>query len=90
MNPYYCRRTVLDKLCPGSENNKCCVPTDKQRIYQARIQYMKQGLSYSGRGGVCINVSSCRGKIYGGLCLNSYNDLQCCINMNEKKFIFCW
>ncbi|OUM65806.1 hypothetical protein PIROE2DRAFT_7135, partial [Piromyces sp. E2] len=64
MNSNNCDGTVENDLCPGNENNKCCLP-------------MKE-CKYDGLTGVCKNVNDCDGFSQPDLC-DGGKDNQCCI-----------
>jgi len=65
MNPSNCNGDVYSGLCPGGNDNKCCIPkADDSKCTSI--------------GGQCMNPSSCGGTVQSGLCPGG-NDNKCCI-----------
>ena len=71
MNPKSCNGTVKSGLCPGGDDNKCC------------IQNNNNGSKCTSQGGKCMNPSNCSGTVISGLCPGGENN-KCCIQNTNK------
>jgi len=65
MNPNNCKETVKTGLCPGGNDNKCCVPTASE-------------IKCTSQGGQCMNPNNCKETVKTGLCPGG-NDNKCCV-----------
>jgi len=77
MNPSSCKDgQVISGLCPGGNDNKCCIPTTPNDDSKCTNQ-----------GGKCMNPSNCKdGQVLSGLCPGG-NDNKCCISNSPKPSI---
>ena len=65
MNPSNCNGDVYSGLCPGGNDNKCCIPkADDSKCTSI--------------GGQCMNPGSCSGTVQSGLCPGG-DDNKCCV-----------
>ena len=68
MNPNSCNGTVKSGLCPGGNDNKCCIPK----------KTTGNSSKCTNQGGQCMNPINCSGTVKSGLCPGG-NDNKCCI-----------
>ena len=73
INPNSCNGTVRSGLCPGGEDNKCCIPPTP-----APSSNTNNGSQCTSQGGKCMNPNSCNGTVKSGLCPGGENN-KCCI-----------
>jgi len=71
MNPNSCSGNVKTGLCPGGNDNKCCVPKEKES-------------QCTSVGGQCMNPNSCSGNVKTGLCPGG-NDNKCCVPKEKES-----
>ena len=58
-NPNSCNGTILSGLCPGGNNNKCCIEDDRR---------------CRNKNGKCKNPNICIGTVLDGLCPGGNNN----------------
>jgi len=84
MNPNNCTGTVKSGLCPGGNDNKCCIPSaPKPSNTQNKPNNTNDGSKCTNQGGQCMNPDNCTGTVKSGLCPGG-NDNKCCIPSNPK------
>ena len=65
-NPSACPGNVLDNLCPGGQDNKCCVGMPFQED------------ECTAADGICGDKCACDGEVLHGLCPSQPNSIKCC------------
>ena len=91
MNPSNCKNgTVRDGLCPGGNNNKCCIPKTNTGNRCKGKKCMSSNTTNNtanntanknkctNQGGKCMDPNSCTGTVVNGLCPGGQNN-KCCI-----------
>ena len=87
-NPKSCSGTVISGLCPGGNDNKCCIPkpptnqnktnSQKKTNNSNKTNVDNKDNQCTNQGGQCKNPKNCSGNVISGLCPGG-NDNKCCI-----------
>jgi len=80
-NPGNCSGTIKSGLCPGGNDNKCCIPKPTGTSTTNKPNTSNNNNNDSrciARGGTCKNPGSCSGNVISGLCPGG-SDNKCCI-----------
>jgi len=87
IDPNKCKSSngkVLNNLCPGGSNNKCCVGFSNQTT--TKTTTVKDDSKCTSQKGKCMNPNKCKsnnGKVLNNLCPGSSNN-KCCVPKNTS------